>query len=337
MAEWSTGSRLGPYELVTKLGEGQVASVWLARAESSGGICKQVALKLIKGPVDEDVYASIQREGKLMGRLQHPNIVDVLGVETHDGSLMVSLEYLGGGTLRRLISQVKTVGVGVGFPQSVVVDLGVDVLRGLSRAHGYSGMQDSVVLHRDLKPENVLLDLTGRAKVTDFGLAKVIGETSKTAPGIIKGTHRYVAPEVWRGARDIGPMTDLFAVGCILFELITLRRLFQGSAKEIMEAATSRTADEEARWVAEVAPDLAPVVANLLRRDPAERYQCAEEVIDDLQPRRYSCGAVGDTGLYYELIQRRLEGRGPSTPSLRARLAASADPGWAALANSRMA
>ncbi len=330
LALWSQGSRLGSHELVRKLGEGRGASVWLARTESAEGTCALTALKILKGPIDDRLEQALQREAMLLGRLRHPNIVGVLGVEVHKGSLMMNLEYLAGGTLRRLVNQVKT--LGLVFPRAVVMSVCIDVLRALQHAHGFPGTGKRGVVHRDLKPENVLLDVTGRVKVADFGLAKVIGELSRTAPGMIKGTHRYVAPEIWRGVGAPGPVTDLFAVGCILFELITLRRLFDGSIRDSMELATTRTADEEAGWVAGVAPGLAPIVATLLRREPSRRYQCAGRVIEDLQVLRDNCGSVGDTGLFYDLIQRRLDGRGPASSDLRTHLASSKDSGWARLA-----
>ncbi|MCO4772262.1 MAG: serine/threonine protein kinase [Deltaproteobacteria bacterium] len=331
MPSWSEGTRLGPYELRAKLGEGQAAAVWLASLAGVGGIRKKVALKLIKGAPDPGVLDEIRREGKLMARLQHPNIVDVLGVEIHSGALMVAMEYVGGGTLRQLISLVKH--YDLQFPQSVIVSLMVDVLRGLRRAHGSPTSTRPSVLHRDLKPENMLLDVTGRAKVTDFGIAKVLGETGKTAPGMIKGTHRYVPPEIWTGQAPYLPRSDLFAVGCVLYELVTLRRLFDGTMFEIMNDATHRDAAEEAAVVAGVLSDLAPVVLRLLERDPERRYQSAADVLTDLLPLGQQ-QAPADAGLFHEVVGAKVRKKNVLPPPLRARLLVSNDPGWARLAES---
>lgn len=330
MGSKTPGTVLGPYTLRAPLGEGAAATVWLAELDGPGGVRKNVALKLIKGPPDQRVYKTILREARITARLQHPNVVDVLGVEIQGGALFVSMEYVGGGTLRELIRRVK--GLGVGFPQSVVVDLLIDILRGLAHAHGTPESKRPPVLHRDLKPENVLLDVTGGAKVGDFGLAKVIGEATMTAPGHIKGTNRYVPPEIWRGGRDFHPRGDLFAVGCMLYELVTLRRLFDGSMEEILRAIMGRTAAQEAESVARVAPGLAPVVERLLLRDPEARYQRAEDVLEELMPLRDGLGAVGDVGVFVGLLRQREGAGAPVSGGLAARLSRSADPRWAVLA-----
>ncbi len=280
MASWTAGTRLGPYKLRAKAGEGSAATVWLASYKGPGGVRKRVALKLIKGAASKATYDAVCREAQITARLQHPNIVDVLGVEIHDGALMVSMEYLAGGNLRELLRRAEK--AGALFPGWLIASLAVDILRALERAHGPGDGRRPVILHRDLKPENVLLDATGRAKLTDFGIAKLLGETGHTAPGIIKGTHRYIPPEVWKGSRDFHPRGDLFAVGCILFELATGRKLFAGGIGAIMDAISDRTSGEEGAMVADTCPAFAPVIERLLRRAPERRYQRAEDVLRDV-------------------------------------------------------
>lgn len=327
MPKWTAGQQFGPYTLRRQLGEGAAAEVWLAGSTGPGGIRRKVALKMVKGPPEKGTLDAILREAQICARLQHPNIVDVLGVEIHEGSLLVAMQYVAGGTLRELVRRVKR--LGLGFPQSVIVDLLVDVLRGLARAHGTEGMNRPQVLHRDLKPENVLLDVTGRGVLADFGMAKLIGETSKTTLGRIKGTQRYVAPEIWQGTRAFHPRCDLFAVGCILYELVTLRRLMEGDFNAIIHAVVERTAEEEAAEIAKVAPKLAPVAQKLLERDPDARYQTARDVIDDLKPARRGRGAPADVAEFLMALSALEQGRGSEVPALRDRLQRSRDPRWA--------
>ncbi len=324
---FTPGDKLGPYTLRSPLGEGVAAEVWLASVEGAGGVRRNVALKLIKGPPDREVYDNILREARIAGRLQHPNIVDVLGVEIQGKALFVVMHYVAGGTLRELVSRIKRAELGV--PHSVTVDLMVDVLRGLARAHGDASMERPQVLHRDLKPENVLLDLSGCARVTDFGMAKLIGEATMTAVGQIKGTQRYVAPEIWAGTRDFHPRCDLFAVGCMLYELVTLKRLFPGGLIEVIELIRNRSAEQEAADVDLIAPPLAPIVYGLLRRDPDARYQAAQDVIDDLAPTRNALGYPGDVGDFLRALAA-VESK-KTLPRLRARLEPSDDRHWAAL------
>lgn len=333
MKDWTQGTRIGAYELQRPLGEGAAAVVWLATLQGVGGFRKQVALKLIKGVVDDNLAEALYQEARLTALLSHPNVVDVLAVERTDGQLFLAMEYVPGGTLRQLVSRVKK--AHVGFPQSVVVDLCVDIGRGLGYAHAAVDATGAPlsILHRDVKPENVLIDRDGAARITDFGLAKTLDSGGSTAADGVRGTAKYVAPEIWRGSRDIRPRADLFALGCILHELVTLRRLFDGPVDSIVQQMKSRRPAQEAEQVAAAAPDFAPIFERLVQRDPDRRYQSAEEVIADLEALRRRRGAEADVATFTRLVQRRIDGPGDAPePALDDRLRASADPRWAALA-----
>ncbi|MCP4871189.1 MAG: serine/threonine protein kinase [Proteobacteria bacterium] len=227
------GTTVGVYELTKRLGEGAAAEVWLATMIGVGGFKKKVAIKLLKGSLSEERTEALINEARLTALLAHLNIVDVLTVETAGDGFFLAMEYVPGGTLRELTSRVKE--ANVGFPQSVIVDLCIGIARGLGAAHEQS------ILHRDLKPENVLLD-HGTARIIDFGLARASEEASGEASGV-RGTARYVPPGVWRKQADIGPPSDLFALGCMLFEMVTLKQLFQGTPAEIIAQMKGRGAD----------------------------------------------------------------------------------------------
>ena len=181
------GDRVGPYRLDRPIGEGAAAEVWLATAGGVGGFSRQVALKLLKATDNDRMVADLLREARLTALLAHPNTVDVLAVDRDGDQFFVAMEYIDGGTLRELTSRVKR--AHLGFPLSFILDVGIDLARGLAHAHEATDADGEPlsILHRDLKPENILLDSTGRARLTDFGLAKVLGEATRTALGDIKG------------------------------------------------------------------------------------------------------------------------------------------------------
>ena len=332
MARWVAGQTIGRYRLRRKLGAGTFAEVWLAVESSSLGFQKEVALKLLKAGDDEKQIADLLREARLSACLRHPNVVDVLGVDEDDGLFHVAMEFVDGGTLRSLIDRVAL--SGADFPLSVAVDLAIGICRGLEHAHKAIGPNGEAlaIIHRDLKPENVLIDATGTAKLTDFGIAKVLGEGTATEAGMLKGTAAYVAPEIWKGGRDFHPRVDLFAVGCILYELVTLERLFEGQIQSIFGQVALRTAREEVGPIQAAFPELAPVVERLLQRDPLKRYQHADEVIEALDDLRAGLHPAADVGSFLSLLGRA-EQPDPErdNPSL-ARIRTHPDPRWAGLA-----
>lgn len=274
----------------------------MAVETSQLGFRKEVALKLLRAAEPAKVQA-LQQEARLVAALRHPNIVDVLAVEEIEGVWTVVMEYVDGGTLEELIDRVAAAGLQI--PPGVVLSLVLDIARGLGRAHTATGDDgESVcVLHRDLKPANVLLDRHGAARLTDFGVAKVVGDAAATETGISKGTPAYTAPETWAGDREFAPPMDLFALGCIGFELVTLQRLFGGEAiANIFWEMVNRPPADEAAAVAATMPPLAPVVERLLARDPAARYQTAPEVEADLEALHGAIDPGADFASFLELL-----------------------------------
>lgn len=266
------------------------------------GFRKEVALKLLRA-TDGDKVQALQQEARLVAALRHPNIVDVLAVEEIDGTWTVVMEYVDGGTLEALINRL--VDAGLRLPASVVLDLGLDITRALDRAHNAVDVdgKPNCVLHRDLKPANVLIDSAGVAKLTDFGVAKVVGEAAATATGTAKGTPAYIAPESWAGNRDFAPTVDLFGLGCIVYELVTLERLFDGEAiTNIFWQMVNRKPAEEVAPVRKELPGLATVLEKLLEREPEQRYQTAAEVEDDLVALRGQVGPSGHMSQFLKLL-----------------------------------
>jgi serine/threonine protein kinase len=290
------GDVVGHFEMIELLGEGGSGQVWRARAASGLGFSKTVALKLLRQRESGQASAeSLLHEARLGADLRHPNIVDVFDVGVSDGSLHVAMEFVDGGSLEWLIERVRT--QEIELPFTVVLDIGIGVAKALAWAHHFvdEDGQPRHIVHRDLKPANILLSRSGLPKVADFGLARVVGSTHTTTTGVVHGTPCYLAPETWEGERIYGPTVDLFALGCILWEMMMLRVLFDGeTVPQVYGAVAYGDPAEEAAQVADRDPGLARVIEDLLCRDPAQRLGDARELVSKLVGLRRECGPGPD-------------------------------------------
>ena len=333
MGRWTEGQTVGRYQLLRRLGTGSFAEVWLADDRASTGFTRPVAIKLLKGSdPDDEKTRTFMQEARLAAGLRHPNIVDIQRVDEVDGALLVAMEYMDGGTLAAFIERSALADLRV--PRSVVVDIGIDIARALAHAHHAEGDDGEIqrIVHRDLKPANVLLGRSGVAKVTDFGIAKAVGDATATATGALKGTPAYIPPESWELQREFLPRVDLFALGCILWELVQLRRLFEGdSIAVIFRQIATGDVRSEIEPIARGFPGLAPILGRLLQRTPDQRYQDAADVLGDLLELRAAMPMDGHTGDFLELLGRVAEPASAVGMGLQgSRLVTSADPAWAA-------
>ena len=216
------GERIGQYELLEPIGTGGSASVWRARHTLLGS---DHAVKLLQAPSAE-VASRLLREGRVQARLRHPNIVPVTDLVQSEERVALVMEYIAGGTL---LERLQRSGA---MPPDEALRVFAGMLSGLKVAH------QAGVLHRDLKPANVLMD-EGRPRIADFGLARVTEATPDpklTREGFAMGTPGYMAPEQWADPTHIDERADLFAMGVMLYELLTCRSPFTGqSAAEVLQ------------------------------------------------------------------------------------------------------
>ena len=279
------GDVLGHFELQELLGEGGAGQVWRARSVSDLGFTKTVALKVLsRASASRKSSDSLLHEARLGSGLRHPNIVDVYEVGLYEGRVHVAMEFVDGGSLEDLVA--ASVAAGITIPPSVVVEIGIGIAKALSWAHTFVDEEGSArnIVHRDLKPANVLLSRSGVAKVADFGLATVAGVPHTTTTGVVRGTPSYMAPEIWEGDRTYGPETDLFALGCVLWEMTQLACLFDGdTVPQVYGRVAYGNPAEEAARVGSHCADLIPIVEALIQRDPAARTRDAKEVVRSLQ------------------------------------------------------
>jgi serine/threonine protein kinase/tetratricopeptide (TPR) repeat protein len=257
------------YEILGELGRGGMGVVYKARQINLNRI---VALKMILAGshAGREAIARFLREAETIARLRHPHVVQVHEFGSHEGKPFFSLEYLEGGSLTDKLR---------GEPQpSTQAAQTVEVL---ARAVGAAHAQG--VVHRDLKPANVLLTADGSAKLTDFGLAKQ-ADSGMTATGQVLGTPSYMAPEQAGGdSKGIGPAADIYALGAILYELLTGRPPFKGaSAWDTLQMVVGTEPVAVRQLQPKVPRDLETICLKCLHKDPARRYDSALALAEDL-------------------------------------------------------
>ncbi len=266
------------YTFGDKLGAGGMAEVFRATQVGAEGFKRPVAIKrVLPGFSSTEQFASMFiQEARLASLLDHPNIVGVVDFDRDDeGRLFLAMEYVAGRDLAALASTGP-------LPISTIIFIIGEMLSGLGYAHnlpvdnGPSGL-----IHRDVSPHNVLVSWEGAVKVSDFGIAKARHASAATASTMIKGKPQYMSPEQANGEALDG-RSDLFAVGIMLWELLTGRHLFEGTTQEAFAQIFFRSIPPPSTVAPDVPRDLDAVTMRLLARDKNARYATAEDAIEDL-------------------------------------------------------
>jgi hypothetical protein len=276
------GTRLDRYEIVGFVGRGAMGEVYRARDERLG---RDVALKVLPAAYSSDPerLRRFDQEARAAGALNHPHVVAILDVGTHDGAPFVVSELLEGETLRARLG-------GGSLPLLKAVEYGIQTARGLAAAHAKG------IVHRDLKPENLFVTRGGQVKILDFGLAKLVhGEgganghadslmaTAMTEVGRVMGTVGYMAPEQVRG-ETVDHRADIFALGCVLFEMLTGRPPFhRDSAAESMAAILREDLPAIPAEVATGSPALVALLRRCVEKPPDERFESARDLAFSLE------------------------------------------------------
>jgi serine/threonine-protein kinase len=258
----------GRYRIMRKLGTGGMANVYLAEDQELG---RRVAIKILddRHASDEQFIERFRREAKNAAGLSHPNIVSIYDRGEAEGTYYIAMEYLDGRSLKELIVSRGPA------PVHVAIDYARQILAAVRFAHRHG------IVHRDIKPHNVLVDAEGRLKVTDFGIARA-GGSQMTEAGSIIGTAQYLSPEQAKGA-PVDQTSDLYSVGVVLYELLTGVVPFTGDTPvEIAMKHLSAVPEPPSAKRSDIPRDLDLIVLRALAKDPAERYQSAEEMDADL-------------------------------------------------------
>jgi beta-lactam-binding protein with PASTA domain len=271
----------GRYKVISRLGSGGMADVYLAEDQLLGRL---LAVKLLHHHFaeDQEFVERFRREASSAAGLSHPNIVAIFDRGEWQGTYYIAMEYVAGRSLKTIVREQGALDLGM------AIDTTVQILRAARFAHKRG------VIHRDLKPHNVLLDEEGRARVTDFGIARA-GASDMTLTGSIMGTAQYLSPEQAQGLA-VTAASDLYSVGVILYELLTGVVPFDGeTAVAIAFKQVSAEPQPPSALNPAVPPALDAIVLRALAKDPAQRFADAEEFIAALVRERQALGAPRST------------------------------------------
>jgi len=260
--------RIGRYEIVREVARGGAGVVYEA---VDADLRRRVAVKVLRdwGTASPVPVERLRREAAAAAKLKHPNIVSIHEIGIAGNTHFIAMDFVEGRTLGEVLPSLSR-------------RERLEILKVLADAVAYA--HEEGVVHRDLKPQNVLLEAGRRIFLTDFGLAKVRGTEDLTRTGVVLGTPQYMAPEQARGdARQSGPWTDVWSLGAMLYEMLTLRRPFDASTA--VEVCTRIVKEEPAaprRVDRTVHPDLETICLKSLEKDPEKRYPTAREFAEDL-------------------------------------------------------
>ncbi len=283
------------FEVGETLGVGTVGTIYRVTHRPSR---KTYALKLLSPAVSSDpqIVRRFEREMLILSKLHHPNILSYFGDGRHDGQLFYVMELIEGGTLKTLLAR------GGPLTWQETAECGRQIAAALQHAHNHG------IIHRDLKPGNVFLTPDGQMKLGDFGIARDLRAADLTDAGLTVGTYAYMAPELVRGQRDISGQVDLYALGCLLFEMLTGRTPYLGDNfaqlfEQHLHAAPPRVRD----FGVICPPQLEALIVQLLAKSPEDRPFNARSVQ----------GALGE--MCQDSLSTPPEGEGPDRAALKVR------------------
>ena len=279
------GARVGRYEIISKLAVGGMGEVFLARSVGAAGFQKHVVIKKILPHLveQESIVEALVHEAKLMVRLDHPNIVQVLDLGVEGGNYFMAMEFVQGYNLSAIIGYcAKNKRV---IPATICAHIVAEMLSGLEYIHELTESDGSSmnIVHRDVSPQNVLVSREGRVKLADFGIAKVLHEAEGALTQSLKGKLKYMAPEALEEGR-IDQRYDLFASGIVLFEALCRAHLYRGKTDaELMKRVRDARVPPVARYHKDLPGGLAVATMKALSKAPDARFQTARDFAEALR------------------------------------------------------
>jgi serine/threonine protein kinase len=287
--------RFGKYDLLALLATGGMAEIWLARVSGMAGFEKLVVIKrlLDKLAADHEFVEMFLDEARINARLTHSNVVQVLELGQVEGKYFMSMEYVPGLSVSQVGKRAtKMLGE---VPQEVACGIICQACSGLHYAHD-KALPDGTplgIIHRDVSPQNLILTFEGLVKVLDFGIAKAHGRQSQTRTGFVKGKFSYMSPEQCLG-QSLDRRTDVFALGIVLFELCTARRLFKrGTTYETYTAISNADVPAPRTLNTKIDPAVEAVIVRALQKNPDHRYPTADALQDALEDAMRKAGLRG--------------------------------------------
>lgn len=292
-----------------------MAEVFLAKLEGAEGFERKLAIKRILPSYSQNdsfVQMFID-EAKLVGHFNHPNIVQVHDFGKIDGSYYISMEYVEGINIADILTRYKAANMFI--PLEMILEIGLQAARGIDYAHREVDElgRPLGIIHRDLTPHNILISKKGMVKITDFGIAKASMNTHMTQAGMIKGKVPYMSPEQAMGL-PLTHVSDIFAIGIVLYEMCTLRRLFDGEndftiLRKVQEAKIPPITELNPN----IPPELEAIIRKALARERAERYAWASELEAELTRLKFQLSGRLQNFTLAEFVQRFMATQPPRT------------------------
>lgn len=267
----NVGEKIGGYEIINKVGEGGLGVVYRARQLSMG---RTVALKVLheKWLSDDEFRKRFLVEARLVGRLSHPNLIQMIDVGRHRNQLYYSMEFIDGISVEKMIDSE-----GGPLPLEQSLDIICQVASALEHLAGRK------IVHRDVKPGNIMVTKKGVAKLGDFGFVKSSLDAVLSPDGEILGTPDYISPEAANGDQDIDFRSDIYSLGVTLFHMVCGKPPFSGSSTEVLDSHIFKKAPEVRDLVPDAPKLLCDIVAKMMAKKPAQRYQNYRDLFNDLQ------------------------------------------------------
>ena len=308
----------GPrYILGSKIASGGMAEIHLGKQISKDGFERVCAVKRILPHLssNRDFIEMFRDEAHICKKLQHTNIVRIEGFEDIDGSFAIIMEFVDGSDLRSILSACERSKTRLSVPMALFI--AAEAARGLHYAHNKRDdlSQASLsIVHRDISPQNILISYEGEVKVTDFGIAKAKNKNTETQTGTVKGKYSYMSPEQIM-AQKVDRRSDIFSLGIVLWESLSMRKLFQGG-NDVTTIGRVRNCKITTSLVKEnkdVTPELEKLVLKCLTKDPKERYQHADEMEKALRKFLYANFPDFSAGALGKFIKERLASKRKQT------------------------
>ncbi len=280
------------YHVIDRIDAGGMAEVFKANSTSLQGFEKLVAIKRILPNLirNERFVRMFLDEAKVSLHLNHTNCVQVFDLGLADGTYFIVMEFVDGTNLKNIIEQLKAKNGSLSPEECAYI--GLEVCKGLAHAHLKMDQQHNhlAIVHRDISPPNILISREGEVKITDFGLAKAKSQVEITDPGIVKGKFGYLSPEAAHG-EEVDARTDIFAVGILMWEMLTSERLFLGNTDiETLQQVRKNKVPRLNKYRTDVPPQLESIIRKALATDINERFQTAEDLAVSLAAFLFSYG-----------------------------------------------
>lgn len=277
---------IGDYILEEKIASGGMAELFKAKRKGVEGFEKTVAVKRILPNVAEDreFIDMLIDEAKIASQLSHPNIVQIFDLGKKEGSYFIAMEYVHGKDLRTILKTLNS--KAKILPYELSAYIAMKICDALYYAHNKrdSAGKPLKIVHRDVSPQNILISYEGEVKLTDFGVAKASVKLHQTVAGQIKGKMLYMSPEQSKGSKDIDSRADIYSLGCVLFEMITGKKLFMAESEmAVLEKVQKGKIIKPSKLNPDVPSQLESIVLKALKPRPSDRYQSALEMRKELE------------------------------------------------------